>query len=127
MEIFKYAGLCVAVILIAALFKQQKSEYALIISIVFVFILTGVIITKFGEIIAVLSYLFDKTRLPVIYFETILKALGLSYIGYFAGSLAKDAGQEAVAAGMEMFTKVLIVFLSLPVITTFAQTVLKLM
>ena len=126
MEIFKYAGLCVLTVLIITLFKQQKSEYAIVLSIVFTLILLSVAAEKLGEIIAVMSSLYDKTNLPFIYFETILKVLCLCYVGYFASGLAKDAGEEGIAANMEIFTKILVVFISLPVITSFAQAVLKL-
>ena len=65
----------------------------------------------------------DLATLDVGYFRTILKMIGITYVAEFAVSLCKDAGYATIASQIEMFSKISILLLALPVIEAFLQLI----
>ena len=57
------------------------------------------------------------------YIEAILKMMGIAYISEFSSNICKDAGYQAIASQIEIFSKIAILIMSLPVLFTFIQTV----
>lgn len=49
-------------------------------------------------------------------YATLLKALGIGLVCQFTAQLCREAGQEALASGVELFAKVQIVLLSVPLL-----------
>ena len=52
------------------------------------------------------------------YIGIILKVVGIAYISEFSANLCKDAGYGGIASQIEMFGKLSILAMSLPVLTT---------
>ena len=66
-----------------------------------------------------------RNYLPVetTYLNTLLKMIGITYVAEFSASLCKDAGNQAVAEQIEMFGKLSILALSMPVLLALLETV----
>ena len=77
-----------------------------------------------------LSYLFESIKkiqefLPVDekYVIVLLKMTGATYIGQFSSSICKDAGYAAIAGQIELFVKLYLMVLSLPVLLALVETI----
>ena len=76
-----------------------------------------------GLAVGKLEYLFQsvcqlKDMLPVSqeYFATLIKMIGVTYIGQFSAGICKDAGHQSTAAQIELFCKLSVMVLSMPVL-----------
>ena len=64
-----------------------------------------------------------KTSLPAAYLEILCKALGICYITGVAGDLCQDCGESALAKTVELWGRLSLVLLSLPLLETLLRTV----
>ena len=56
------------------------------------------------------------------YITLILKMVGITYVAEFAMNICKDAGYAAVGNQIELFAKLSILVLSIPVLTVFRDS-----
>ena len=57
------------------------------------------------------------------YLVTLLKMLGVTYVAEFSSGICKDAGYQTIAAQIEIFSKLTILVLSLPILVALFQTI----
>ena len=125
MDILKIGILGIAGVLLAVLLKAHKAEYSTFISMAVCVCIFVYIITKVQIICAYVNSL--QSMLPVdgSYVEMILKMIGITYVSEFSVSLCKDAGYASIAGQIEMFAKISILIISMPVLMTFVETLEK--
>ena len=116
MDIIKISLLGICGVILGFLLKGTGPEYA-------GFITMGIGIMILGLAVGKLEYLFQsvsqlKDMLPVSqeYFETLIKMIGVTYIGQFSAGICKDAGHQSTAAQIELFCKLSVMVLSMPVL-----------
>ena len=116
MDIIKISLLGVCGVVLGFLLKGSGPEYA-------GFITMGIGIMILGLAVGKLEYLFQsvsqlKDMLPVSqeYFATLIKMIGVTYIGQFSAGICKDAGHQSTAAQIELFCKLSVMVLSMPVL-----------
>ncbi len=116
MDIIKISLLGVCGVVLGFLLKGTGPEYA-------GFITMGIGIMILGLAVGKLEYLFQsvsqlKAMLPVSqeYFATLIKMIGVTYIGQFSAGICKDAGHQSTAAQIELFCKLSVMVLSMPVL-----------
>ena len=79
-----------------------------------------------GEIKQILEYSSELSELMLVnedFLNAILKMIGITYMAEFSSNLCKDAGYQAIAGQIEMFAKVSVLVLSMPVLFSFVKTV----
>ena len=57
------------------------------------------------------------------YWKTLWKILGITYAAEFSSAICKDAGYQTIALQIEVFAKITILVLSLPVLSALLQTI----
>lgn len=123
MEIIRIAALGLTGVLLALLVKEIRPSYGLYITFA---TSIGVMFFSVGKITYVISSLKDlKNLIPVEpgYLTVLLKMMGITYVGQFSASICQDAGYAAVAKQIEIFEKIAIMTLSIPVLTALLETV----
>lgn len=123
MEIVKVAALGMTGMLLGLLLKETKPEYSVYLSLA-----AGILI--FSYMAGKLEYLFDSVLkiqeylpLDTKYLTTLLKMIGITYIGQFSSGLCRDAGYGALAAQIEVFAKLYIMVLSMPVLLALMEAI----
>ena len=53
----------------------------------------------------------------------LMKMIGITYVAQFASEICKDAGYGAVGTQIEMFGKVSILFVSMPIMMALLETI----
>ena len=124
MEIFKVLAICLITAAICLVLKQQKSEFALVVSIiacvlVLIFLIKNIIVP-----ITVLSQKIENYGINTDYFKTALKALGIGYVTTFIADSCRDAGQVSLASHAELAGKIAIFILSVPLVLSVIETAL---
>lgn len=123
MEILRVAALAAAGVTLAVFLKQIRPEYALYISLATCVV---ILILASGR----LSYVFEmveklQSYIPVdsVYLTALMKMVGITYVGQFASGLCRDAGYSVVASQIELFAKISILALSMPVLAALLETI----
>ena len=122
MEVVKIVMIGITGVLLALFLKESKPEYSVYLSFAVGICILGYAVEK-------LSYLFESIKkiqefLPVDekYVLVLLKMTGATYIGQFSSSICKDAGYAAIAGQIELFVKLYLMVLSLPVLLALVET-----
>ena len=123
MEVVKIVMIGIKGVLLALFLKESKPEYSVYLSFAVGICILGYAVEK-------LSYLFESIKkiqefLPVDekYVLVLLKMTGATYIGQFSSSICKDAGYAAIAGQIELFVKLYLMVLSLPVLLALVETI----
>ena len=123
MDIVKISLLGVCGVMLGFFLKGTRPEYA-------AFVTMGIGIIILGLAVGKLEYLFEaiarlKDRLPSDngYLSTLVKMVGITYIGQFSAGICRDAGHQATAAQIELFCKLSIMVLSIPILLALLDTI----
>lgn len=127
MEIVKIIGIGLVAVVIIILLKQYKPEFAIYISM-----LTGILIILFviddlAGIINLLQTLANKVSINNTFLMLLIKITGIAFLSEFAVSICKDAGEIAIASKMEIGAKIIIISMSIPIISSLLEIILKIL
>lgn len=123
MDILQVGILAVSGILLAVQFKNGKTEYGLYISLVLSLFIFLNIIAKVEIMIRAFWSIGDYIDLDKTYLETLIKILGITYVAEFSSGICKDAGYQTIAAQIQIFGKLTILVLSMPILSALLNTI----
>lgn len=123
MNIIQVGILGVAGILLAVQLKQEKTEVAVYLSIVISLLIFFGILDSLEVLVATVREISTYIKIDSSYIMTLIKMLGITYVAEFSSGLCKDAGYSAIATQIEMFGKITILVLSLPILLALLQTI----
>ena len=119
MDIIKISLLGVCGVILGFLMKGTRPEYTC-------FITLGIGLTILGLAVGKIAYLFQaldqiSESLPVdgSYFLTLIKMMGITYIGQFSSGICKDA----TGVQIELLCRLSVLVLCIPVLMALLETV----
>lgn len=127
LDIVQIVGLGLIATFLILVLKEQKPIFAFSVAIFVGAIIFIAMITKISGVFLALQQLAGRAKVDGIFFETIIKIVGIAYIAEFGVQVTKDAGQGAIASKIELAGKVLIMMMAVPIITTIVDIVVKLL
>lgn len=127
MEIVQIVGLGLISTVLILLVKEQKPMFAFLLAAFSGIAIFLFLIGKIESVIRVLEDLANRSGVNLIFLKTIMKIIGIAYIAEFGAQITRDAGQEGLAAKIELAGKVLIMVMAIPIITVIVETVMKLL
>ncbi len=113
----------VAGVLLAVQFKSGKAEYGIYISIALSLLIFFGILGQLRAIIRMVQTIGAYISMDTVYIGTLLKMLGIAYIAEFSSSICKDAGYQTIAGQIEIFGKLAILVLSMPILMALLDAV----
>lgn len=123
MEIIRISVIGIAGVVLAMLVKEAKPEYAFYLTFA-----AGVALLLFSA--GRLSDLLGSIReiqqyLPIenTYMDLLLKMVGITYVGQFSASICRDAGYGSVAGQIELFARLCVLAISMPILTALLETI----
>lgn len=119
MNILKIGILGITGVFLALILKKERGEYSTFISLAVCICIFVYILTKVETLLAFIGKLDGWVIVDNRYFALILKMIGITYVAEFAMNICKDAGYSAIAGQIELFAKLSILVVSLPVLGTF--------
>ena len=117
MEILKITLIGITGVILAILLKQWKSDFSMYISIATSFLIFVLVSSKIQYII---NAFLDSNG---SYVGLLLKMAGITYVSEFASGICKDSGYSAVASQIEIFARISMLVISLPVVITLLETI----
>lgn len=123
MEIVRIGILGVAGIMLALQFKTTRPEYGLYVGvaiclIIFVFSIDGLYV-----LLEWVKGLEKYLNGNVNYLGFLFKAVGITYVCEFCASICKDAGHGAVAGQIEIFGKLSVLLMGMPVLAAVIENI----
>ena len=113
----------VAGVLLAVQFKSGKAEYGIYISIALSLLIFFGILGQIRAVIRMVETIGTYISMDTVYIGTLLKMLGITYIAEFSSSICKDAGYQTIAGQIEIFGKLAVLVLSMPILMASLATV----
>lgn len=119
----KAAVFGVAAAMLSLWIKSVKPEYSLWVLFAAGVILAGFTAVKLEAVVSELHFLQSYFSAYSSYFVLLLKMIGISYLAEISADLCKDAGANALASQIELFGKLSILVLSMPVLTALLESI----
>lgn len=119
----KIAAIAVMAAILAAWIKTVKADYG-----VWIVVGAGVFLgfsafLKLETIIGELQFLQGYFTGYGTYFKLLIKIIGITYLAEFSADLCKDAGANTLASQIELFGKLSILVLCMPIMTSLLETI----
>ncbi|SCJ44116.1 stage III sporulation protein AD [uncultured Clostridium sp.] len=113
----------IAGVLMAVQFKSGKSEYGIYISIGLSLLVFFSIVSKLKVILDVVRQIGETIHLNTAYVGMLMKMLGIAYVAEFSSGICKDAGYQTIASQIEIFSKLAILVMGMPVILALLEMI----
>ncbi|MEF9946357.1 MAG: SpoIIIAC/SpoIIIAD family protein [Lachnospiraceae bacterium] len=123
MDIVKIGIIGVLGALLAIQFKSEKSEYGTYIAVAVSLFIFFNITLRLRVIVDTIEDISSGLQIKTSYMVTLLKILGITYVAEFASFICKDSGYQAIAQQIEIFSKLTILALSMPILTALLTTI----
>lgn len=127
MDILKIAMIGLAAVLLAIQVKVERPEYEIFITMAACMCIFFFLITRLEIVIEAIGQIQSYIRLDSRYVAILLKMIGITYVAEFSANLCRDAGYQAVAGQIEMFGKLSILVISMPVLLALLDTISQLL
>mgnify|MGYP002329182206 CR=1 FL=1 len=119
-------------VLFAVQFKSGKSEYAVYISVAVSLLLFGCMLERLRDAVDSLGRIGNYIKVDQRFFGTmikinpeylsiLLKMIGITYLAEFSSGICKDAGYQSIASQIEIFSKLTILAMGLPILQTLLE------
>ena len=126
-DVIKIIGIGLLALIIIVILKQYKPEFAIYVSMIAGVLILVLAIQKLTGIINLLQSLANKTYINKSFLSILLKITGIAFITEFAVSICSDAGEKAIASKIEIGSKVIIIAMSIPIITSLLELVTEIL
>jgi stage III sporulation protein AD len=123
LEMLRIGIMGVAGALLAVQFKSGKTEYGIYIGVVLSLIIFFSIIGRLTVIIDAMKGIGKYIQMDQAYIGTLIKMIGIAYVAEFASGICKDAGYQTIASQIEIFGKLAVMVLSMPILLTLLNTI----
>ncbi len=127
MEILKIVGIALISLIIIILLKQYRPEFAIYISILTGTLILILVMDKLTGIINLLESISNKASINNTFLTLLLKITGIAFLSEFAVSICKDSGEGAIANKIELGSKIIIISMSIPIISSLLEIILKIL
>ena len=123
MNVIQVAVIGVIGALLALQLKGGKTEYGIYMSVAAGIFLFACIIDRLEIFIRTVEQIGSNINLDAGYLGTMLKMVGITYIAEFSSGICRDAGYQTIAVQIEIFSRLTILALGMPVLLALLETI----
>ncbi|MFR2571215.1 MAG: stage III sporulation protein AD [Clostridia bacterium] len=127
MEIIKIIGIGLISLIMIILIKQYKPEFAIYISLLAGVIILIMLVDKLAGIVNLIQSISQKANINSQFLSILIKITGIAFLSEFAVSICKDSGEGAIANKVELGSKIIIISMSIPIISSLLEIILKIL
>ena len=127
MEIIKILGISLISLVLIIILRQYRPEFAIYVSIFAGILIIALVIDKLNGIVDMIKSLTSRTNINSKFLILLIKMTGISFLSEFGVNICRDSGESAIASKIEMGTKIIIISMSIPIISSLLEIVLKLL
>ena len=123
MEIIRIGAAGIACVLAAIFMKTAKPEYSVYLTMAAGLFILAFAVGKFSYLYGSLKKIQQYVPVDTTYMNILMKMIGITYIAEFSSSVCKDAGYQTIAVQIEIFSKLTILALGMPVLLALLETI----
>ena len=112
----------IVAVLLAVSLKGMKGEYGTYLVMAAGFFIFFYGMGKLTTILDTMKEIQTYIKNNSIYLTTLVKMIGITYIAEFAAGICKDAGYGAVGTQIEIFGKLSVLAVSMPILLALIET-----
>ena len=112
----------IAAVLMAVQLKGLKGEYGIYLAAAAGLAIFFYSAGKLQVIVEVARRIEEYIKINNVYLTTLLKMIGITYIAEFSAGICKDAGYGALGTQIEIFGKLSILAVSMPILLALLET-----
>lgn len=116
MEFVKIIAVGLVTAFASMLVKQFKPEIAILINVAGGILIIVMSVNALMEIVSTFTTIFSKTGLDNQFLTPLFKIIAVGYLCEFSANICADSGSSSVADKILFAGKIIILFLSLPII-----------
>lgn len=109
--------------LLALQFKSGKSEYGIYVSLAVSLFLFLCMLSRLEIFVQTVKKIADYIKLDAGQMSILLKMAGVTYVAEFVSGICKDAGYQNIAVQIEIFTKLTILAIGMPVLLALLELI----
>ena len=121
--IIKILSIAIISIFASMIIKKHNSDIALLITIVGAIIIFMSVYDYFRELVYEMLNISSNFDFII---EKVIKAIGIGYLTEFASDIADDSGSKTLSNSIVICGKILIVYISIPIIKILFESILSL-
>ena len=127
MDIIKIVGIGLVALVIIILLKQYKPEFAIYISLLTGVLILILIMDKLTGIVNLIQSIVNQSYINTEFITLLIKITGIAFLSEFAVSICKDSGEAAIASKIEIGSKIIIISMAIPILSSLLELILKLL
>ena len=127
MEIIRIIGIGLIALIIIILLKQYKPEFAIYISLLTGALILLLLTDQLSGIVNLVQSIAVKANVNSQFLSLLIKITGIAFLSEFAVSLCKDSGEGAIASKIELGSKIIIISMSIPIISSLLEIILQIL
>ena len=123
MEVMRIVGIGLLGAILSILLRNSKPEFSMLIPVVVSFTVLACAMPYLIRITEELSRMASSAGINSSYMRIVIKVIGISYLVCITAELCKDAGENAIAAKIELGGKLIILAMAIPIINSLLNLV----
>ncbi len=127
MDVVKIIGIGLIALIIIIVLKQYKPEFVIYVSLIAGALILFLVLDKLIGIIELLSNISKKAGISGEFLNILLKITGIAFLTEFAVSICNDSGETAIANKIDLGGKIIIIAISIPIISSLLELIIKIL
>lgn len=120
-------GICICTSLICKITERHAKEQAVMLSIVVCVLVFILMLSDIPVIFGKIDELIATAGVDSDYIKIIFKSLGICYLTQFSADICRDCKENAAASAVEIFGKIQLVLISIPLFESLIENILVIM
>ena len=127
MEIIRIIGIGLIALIIIILLKQYKPEFAIYISLLTGALILLLLVDQLTGIVNLIQSIAGKANINSQFLGLLIKITGIAFLSEFAVRICRDSGEGAIASKIELGSKIIIISMSIPIISSLLEIILQIL
>lgn len=124
-DIAKIGAIAIIATLLVSVLRTKNPTFASLTALAAVILLTFCTLDGFGEIFESFTSLFESGGLDPRYYKSVIKVIAVAYFTEITSSLCRDAGENGIAAKLELGGRVTVLILTIPAVTNLLDVIIE--
>jgi len=122
---FAVLGFSLVVTVLLILIRKDRPEMAVLLSIAASALILIGLIKNIAQILFIFESLASKAQINSGYLKLVIKIVGIAYLAGFGAQICKDAGENSMAAKIELAGKIFILSLGIPIMAGLLEMIMR--
>jgi stage III sporulation protein AD len=126
MDVVQLVGFGVAAAVLTLTLRSQRPEMGMLLALAAGLIIFAMVVQRLQGLVTVMGSMAQTAALPSSVLWLLIRVVGISYLGEFGAQMCRDAGENGIAAKVELGARILVLGMSVPVLLALMRLMMEL-